>query len=230
MGYRWLAVILAAVLFNACGSSSGQDPPPAEGPLTYLALGASDAFGVGASPLSNGYVYRIDDALDRERAQPVALTNTGIPGALADEILEALELVLAIGLRPDLVTLWTGANDLTRGRATTDFAADLDGILGLLRQETAALIFMADLPDLTALPRFVQTPDPDVTAERVAAFNAVIEEQAALHGITLVRLSALPMEDDLTSDLDGFHPSDAGHARIAEAFLQAIRPALGLGP
>jgi acyl-CoA thioesterase I len=229
MGYdRWLMVMLAALLFTACGSSSGQDPPPVEGPLSYLALGASDAFGIGASPLTNGYVYRIDDALDQERAQPVDLTNTGIPGALADEILQALDLALGIGIRPDLVTLWTGANDLTRGRPPADFAADLDAILGRLRQDTAALIFMADLPDLTALPRFVQEPDPDVTAERVAAFNAEIEGLAALHGVTLVRLSELPVEEELTSDLDGFHPSDEGHARIAEAFLQVIRPALGL--
>jgi acyl-CoA thioesterase I len=147
MGYRWFAAILATALFTACGSSSGGDAPPVEGPLNYLALGASDAFGIGASPLTNGYVYRIDEALDNERAQPVHLTNTGIPGALADKILEALDIVLAIGLRPDLVTLWTGANDLTSGRTTIDFAADLDAILGRLRQETDALIFMADLPD-----------------------------------------------------------------------------------
>jgi lysophospholipase L1-like esterase len=81
---------------------------------------------------------------------------------------------------------------------------------------------------LTVLPRFILEPDPDVTAERVVAFNAVIEDQAALHGVTLVRLSAVPVEEELTSDADGFHPSNEGHARIAEAFMQVIRPALGL--
>ncbi len=158
------------------------------------------------------------------------LVNLGIPGALADDIGKALDLALATGIDPALVTLWTGANDLTRGRDPADFAADLDSILSRLRTETAASIFLADLPDLTALPRFVDEPDPDVTAERVAAYNAAIEELAATYDVTLVRLSALPMEAELTSDIDGFHPSNAGHAAIAEAFLQEIRPALGLTP
>jgi lysophospholipase L1-like esterase len=38
----------------------------------------------------------------------------------------------------------------------------------------------------------------------------------------------VPVEEELTSDADGFHPSNEGHARIAEAFMQVIRPALGL--
>lgn len=230
----WLIWLMAAAFLTACGSSSDDDevppqsPPPVAGTLTYLALGASDAFGVGATPLNNGYVYRIERALDNERTDPVNLFNSGVPGALADDILHALDLALLAGIRPDFVTLWTGANDLTQGRSPAVFESDLAAILDRLRRETSALIFMADLPDLTALPRFVADPDADVTRDRVAAFNAVIEGQAARHGVTLVRLSALPVGSDLTSDVDGFHPSDAGHARIADSFLQVIRPALGL--
>lgn len=230
MSYRWLAGMMAAVLLTACGGSSDDDAPPSvEGPLSYLALGASDAVGIGAFPLENGYVFRIEDTLEIERDQPVDLVNLGVPGALADDIVDVLDLALATGIRPDIVTLWTGANDLTQSRSPEDFGADLEAILSRLRQETAALIFLGDLPDLTALPRFVMDPDMDVTLERLAAFNAVIENQAALHGAALVPISTLPvMEADLTSDVDGFHPSDEGHARIAELFLQVIRPALGL--
>lgn len=232
MRIGWLAGIMVAVLLSACGSSSDDDdaPTPIAGPLTYLALGASDAAGIGASPLENGYVYRIDEALEDERGEEVTLINLGIPGALADEIVQALDLALLGGVHPDLVTLWAGANDLTRGRDPADFAAELDAMLLLLREESAPLIFLADLPDLTLLPRFVLEPDTDVTPRRVAAFNAVIEEMAVRHGATLVRLSALPVEAELTSDLDGFHPSNEGHARIAEEFLRVIRPALGLPP
>lgn len=161
MRKRYLAWMVWAALLTACGGSSGGDGPPPSGPLTYLALGASDAAGIGASTLENGYVYRIERALEEERAQPVELTNTGIPGALADDILDVLRLALLIGTRPDMVTLWSGANDLTQGRSPEDFWRDLESMLALLRQETDALIFLGDLPDLSALPRFVADPDPD---------------------------------------------------------------------
>jgi lysophospholipase L1-like esterase len=229
MPIRWLGVIAAVVLLVACGGSSDDDdPPPVTGPLDYLALGASDAFGIGADPLTNGYVYRIEGALENERGEVVNLTNLGVPGALADDIRSVLDGALAIGVSADIVTLWTGANDLTRGRTPADFEADLDAMLTRLRQETGARIFLADLPDLTLLPTFIAEPDPDVTPARVAAFNAVIQGAAARHGVFLVRLSTLPVTADLTSDVDGFHPSNEGHARIADLFLQVIRPALGL--
>lgn len=229
MGMKWLSGILGLVLLAACGSSSGDDDdPPAGGPLTYLGVGASDAAGVGAEPpLVNGYVFRIENALESERGEPVDLTPAAFPGGNANDVLSAVNLALATGISPDLVTVWVGANDLTQGRSPEAFQADLDAILSRLRG-TGATIFMGDLPDLTALPRFIAEPDPDVTLERVTAFNAVITTLAGRYGATLVPLSAVPMEADLTSDVDGFHPSNAGHARIAETFLQAIRPALGL--
>ena len=45
----------------------------------------------------------------------------------------------------------------------------------------------------------------------------------------MVDLYAEPVEEDLVSE-DGFHPSDEGYRRIAEEFLEAILPALGLAP
>jgi lysophospholipase L1-like esterase len=46
----------------------------------------------------------------------------------------------------------------------------------------------------------------------------------------VVDLHGEPVEDDLVSDADGFHPNNQGHARIAEEFLGVIMPALGLAP
>lgn len=230
MGLRWLAATLGLFVLSACGDSSGSDRrPPPSGTLKYLALGASDAAGIGAFPLENGYVFRIEAALERERGQAVELTNLAIPGGLADDLLALLEPALTAGILPDFATVWTGANDLTQGRSPEELEGDLDTIL-LRLQQTGALIFVGDLPDLTTLPRFVAEPDPDVTPERVAAFNAVIRSLATRYGATLVPLSQVPVESELTSDVDGFHPSNEGHARIAEMFLQEIRPALGAVP
>ncbi len=207
-------------------------PPEAIGRkerVLYVALGASDAFGVGAEPVGNGYVYRIRDALDRE-VRRVDLINLGIPGAEADRIGDSARVLLESGARPDIVTLWTGANDVIAGRPAADFESDLDNLLARLRGDSGAFVVVANIPDLTQLPRFRARPEPKVTRERVRTFNDAIARQAKRHDVPATDLYAQPVERDLVSDIDGFHPSNEGHARIARHFLDVMLPALGFGP
>lgn len=195
--------------------------------FVYLALGASDATGVGALPLTEGYVYLIKDELDR-RLPGVALLNLGVPGARIDLIKEQVRLAVQVGTKADLVTLWTGANDLVHGDGVAKFQEDLRFILQNLRKHVSKVIAVANLPDLTQLPRFRSTPDPAVNRERVSAFNRAIEEEARAVGAPVVDLFAQPVRDDLVFDLDGFHPNDAGHREIARLFLEVILPAVGV--
>ena len=46
----------------------------------------------------------------------------------------------------------------------------------------------------------------------------------------VVDLYGEPVEDELVSDEDGFHPNNEGHRQIAERFLRAILPGFGLAP
>ncbi len=64
-----------------------------------------------------------------------------------------------------------------------------------------------------------------MTRARVDAFNARIEAAVAAHGCVLVRLSNLSLALD-TFSIDGFHPSNTGHARIADIFWAQIQPRL----
>lgn len=215
--------VLGLLVISGCGGGARK----VEGNLFYLALGASDAVGIGASPLGDGYVYRIGRGLEGA-GQPTRLLNTGIPGARVEDIRRALELVLDAGAEPHLVTLWTGANDLIAGSDPGEFEEDLEKILESLEEETDAFVVIADLPDLTRIPRFVAEPSGTVTRERVDAFNAAIRRQAEDFDVPVAKLSEVPLTSELTSDVDGFHPSDAGHRAIAETFLSLILPAFGL--
>ena len=196
--------------------------------IDYLALGASDAAGVGAVPPTEGYVFLIEDELE-DRVDDVHLVNLGIPNGDIAAIERALEGFLATGQEPDLVTLWVGPNDVIRGDDPEDFEGDLEDILEQLREETDAVIVMANIPQLTQLPRFREEPDPDVTEERVEAFNEAIERQAERFDVSIVDLHEEDVEEDLVSDVDGFHPNNEGHRRIADEFLEVILPELGLG-
>lgn len=218
-----LVVLVCCVGVLACA----QVPREKKIELVYLALGASDATGVGALPLTEGYVYLIKDELDR-RLSGVALLNLGVPGARINLIKEQARLAVQVGTKADLVTLWTGANDLIHGDGATTFQEDLRFILQNLWNHVSKVIVVANLPDLTQLPRFRRTPDPAVNLERVRAFNRAIEVEARAVGASVVDLFAQPVRDDLVFDLDGFHPNDAGHREIARLFLEVILPALGV--
>ncbi|MGB7291251.1 MAG: SGNH/GDSL hydrolase family protein [Thermodesulfobacteriota bacterium] len=190
-------------------------------------MGASDAVGIGAVPLTNGYVFRIRDALEEESFN-VDLRNLGILAAELDEIKLAVELLLsdiALGIvgAPDLITIWVGANDIISGVTPEEFESNLEDILIQLSEETSAFIVIANIPDLTQLPSFIENPDDDVTLERINAFNSIIESLAIEFDIPVVDLFEEPIDDMLVSQ-DGFHPSNEGHQRIADLFLEIILP------
>lgn len=214
-----LAFLLAA--FPGCGGSDGPTSPSPGGRTVYAALGASDAVGVGASPLTSGYVFQIADRIAGVRGG-VDLRNLGIPGARIDRFLNPM-LPQAVETGPEIVTVWAGSNDLIAGASPEAFGAQLGRLLGDLRDRTGAQVFVGDLVDLTRAPRFRDNLDDDVTRGRIDAFNARIRSSAAASGAVLVRLSSVPVDDSLFA-ADGFHPSNAGHARLADAFWGEIAP------
>jgi acyl-CoA thioesterase-1 len=218
-----LLILVSCVSVLACAKA----PKDKKIEFVYLALGASDATGVGASPLSEGYVFLIKRELDK-RVPGVALVNLGVPGARIDLIKEQVRIATQVNTKANLVTLWTGTNDLVRGDDPKTFQEDLRFVLQNVRKSISKTIVVANLPDLTQLPRFRSDPSPVVTIGRVQAFNRAIEQEARTADASLVNLFAHPVRDDLVVDLDGFHPNDAGHREIARLFLQVILPKLGV--
>ena len=190
--------------------------------LLYMAIGASDALGIGATPITNGYVFRIEDALE-DGDTNVHLVNVAIPDGTVEMITDAAQLALQVVPEPDVVTIWVGVNDMIEGVAPEQFEEELDNLLDEL-DGSGATAAIADIPDLTELPRFRDNTNTNVTDSRIDAFNQAIHDQAEAHGMVLVRLSGEQVEDRLVSDADGFHPNDAGHAKIAELFLETIGP------
>lgn len=222
-GYRGLLVVvwcaLLVTICGACGGSSGGDP------IAYAALGPSDVVGVGATPLTNGYVYLIEDSVERESGKGVDLENLGIPAAQIKQIKDIEVEILKRSAQPNLITLSTGANDLIAGDAVSSFEAGLHDVLVELRAiSPSGVIAISNLPDLTKLPRFQDNPDRDVTEARVRAYNAAIARQASNSNVLIADLYSVPLQDSYVNDVDGFHPSDAGHQAIATAFLAVLRP------
>jgi lysophospholipase L1-like esterase len=149
-------------------------------------------------------------------AGPMLYANLGVRGRTTREIRQG-QLAPALAMRPDLVTLFSGTNDVIRGGF--DVAAvrdDLAAMHGAIRA-TGAMLLTFTLPDLAGVIPFARRISP-----RVAALNDAIREVAASHGSTLVDLAMHPVASDprLWSD-DRLHANATGHARIAAALALA---------
>ncbi len=226
------AIAIIALISGGCG---GEDFLVGdEDDITYLAIGASDALGVGAIPEDEGYVFRIEDELDEELEEDVELCGlclVALPAAELDQIKDLLDVALDAGVDPDLVTILVGANDILEGVEPEDFGSDLRDVLNRLLDEAPdAIIVIGNVPDLTQIPRFMDGSDEDVTLERITAFNEVIENLAQEFNLPpVVDLFSVMITDDFVAD-DGFHPSDEGHQIIAELFLEVILSEFGVVP
>jgi lysophospholipase L1-like esterase len=216
-----LAIVSLLATIVGCGGGSDENE------IRYVAMGARDATGIGANPPSDGYVFKIEDGLEASTGKNVSLINLGIPGATAD-IIEEVELPIAKNSKPDLVTIFMGGNDINDGVSAESFANEVRSVVESMVNDTDAIVVIVNLPDVSKLPRFVESPDTDVTTAKVAAYNQVISDIAVEFNIPVVDLSSEPIEDYLISS-DGFHPNNQGYQKIADKFLEIIIPIFGTG-
>ncbi|HET8629337.1 MAG TPA: SGNH/GDSL hydrolase family protein [Thermomicrobiales bacterium] len=200
---------------------AGQRQGAAATPGVYVALGASDAVGVGADrPERDGWVPLVQAGLP----PGTQLVNLGVSGATLGDVLAA-QLPVALDARPRWVTLWPGVNDLRDGVALDTFAGQLDTLLGRLAGAPGATVVVLNIPDLRVLPAFAGVDHAQLDAT-VHQWNAVIADAARRHGALLVDLYAgwreLAAHPEYVS-ADGFHPSSAGYRRIADFALAALK-------
>lgn len=216
-----LLLLSLGMILVACGP--GQEGTAKD--MAYVALGASDAVGVGAThPAQDGWVPLLAAALP----DGTPVVNLGVSGATLGDVVRG-QLPIAADAAPRWLTLWAGPNDLRGGVALGTFAAQLDQILATLRPPagTARTMLVLNLPDLRLLPVFART-DPNELDRRVREWNATIAATVARYAAYAVLVDLYGGWAELAANPnyisgDGFHPSNAGYRRIAELALAALR-------
>jgi lysophospholipase L1-like esterase len=229
---RWLlaiAVLAVATGCSAAGVASRMLPADRDADVLYVALGDSTVQGIGASSREANYVSRLHARL-RERYPRARLENLGVGGATSRDVIEA-QLQRAVDLKPHLVTLSVGPNDITSRVSVQAYAEHMDTILGRLADETGAVIVVNLLPDLAVTPRFRRGELAPIVGRLSSEFNEALERLAKRHGASVVDLYAasrreVPGRPELLAR-DGYHPSDLGYARWAELMWDAVRPRIG---
>jgi acyl-CoA thioesterase-1 len=235
--------VICAAFASACSAAPAAQPSPTRGPtaspsptpssapatatvspgVKYVAIGASDTVGVGASDPAKGSWPALVAA--RLPAGSPPYTNLGVAGSLALQAVSQ-QLPGAIAQKPTLVSVWLAVNDLNATIEPASFAGSLGQIVDGLVQKTDATIFVGNVPDLRTVPAYASADKTRLLAG-IQAYNDAITAIAARNParVKVVDLFAgsAALVSTATVSQDGFHPSDEGYQLIAERFASAMR-------
>lgn len=179
---------------------------------TYVALGDSLTVGTG-DVLPDGRLRGFADVLATTLPPGSRYANLARTSVRVDEVARD-QVPSAVRMRPDLVTVVAGVNDVIALRFDAGRVAEwMDHVFAALRRGLpSAGIATAVLPDLRAHSRVAR-----LGARRVAALNDGVLLAAARRDVLVVRLDAIAVaRHDLA--VDRMHPSAGGHQQIAAAF------------
>ncbi|MFH9552897.1 SGNH/GDSL hydrolase family protein [Streptomyces sp. NPDC017435] len=185
----------------------------------YTAIGDSLTEGLGDPDPAGGHrgwADRLAEIL-AEHQPGLSYANLAVRGKTAAQI-RAEQLAPALELRPDLVTVMAGMNDLVRsGFDAGAVIADIEEMFARLTGSGArvATVTFPDLGKVSPLARRV--------LPRIVDLNARLRAAAERHGVIVLDVYAHPVTTDprLWAD-DRLHASPLGHARIASGMAHTL--------
>jgi len=185
----------------------------------YVAIGDSSTEGLDDPDGRGGYrgwANRLAETIAATQG-PLLYANLAVRGRSTRRILEE-QLDRAVAMRPDLVTLFSGTNDVVRPRFDVRaFATDVATMHSALIGGGATLLTFT-LPDLAPV-----LPLARPIAPRIRVMNDAVRRVAAASGAILVDLARHAMASDARIwSPDRLHANAEGHRRIAAALAHAL--------
>jgi lysophospholipase L1-like esterase len=185
----------------------------------YVAIGDSSTEGLDDPDPRGGYrgwANRLAERIARTQGS-LLYANLGVRGRRTRRILEE-QLEPALAMHPDLVTVFSGTNDVIGARVDIDAVArDMETMQRALAGAGATVLTFT-LPDLSAV-----MPLARIAAPRVRALNEALRAVAKASGAVLVDVAMHPVASDARLwSTDRLHANSLGHARIAHALANAL--------
>jgi len=186
----------------------------------YVAMGDSFTEGIGdpepRSPGGNrGWADRVAEVL-ASTTDEFAYANLAIRGRLLQQIIDE-QVDTALALRPDLITISAGGNDIIRPNTDPDDIADrLDGAVKRLRAGGATVVLFNG-PDIG------MTPVLNRSRGKIAIYNENLRRVAAVRGAITADMWALrELRDPRMWAPDRLHFSPIGHNTVARMVLDTL--------
>jgi len=199
-------------------------------PYRFVALGDSLTEGMVDATPDGGYrgwadrlAEHLDAGMRADGRTPLEYANLAVRGRLLPQIVEE-QVPQAVALRPDLVSLIGGGNDLLRPGNDPDSMAALfaDAVATLTAAGAHVLIGTGfDTRNATLLRR---------NRSAVGIYNSHLWGIARRYGCSVLDLWSIPSLHDRRSwGEDRIHLSPAAHATVALAALEALGRSLPEG-
>ena len=208
---------------NCSGTPSAETTTPGSAVhpwRRYVALGDSFTEGIGdVDPHSpggyRGWADRVAEQLSHG-VDDFAYANLAIRGRLITQILDE-QARPALDLKPDLISLCAGGNDVIRPGGDPDAIADkLDALMRLLATSNATILLFTG-PDIR------DTPVLGGIRGKVAIYNENVRAIAARYDAVVADLWSLrELHEPRMWAADRLHFSPMGHHTIAAMALDAL--------
>ena len=178
--------------------------------------------------LGKGYVATVaENLLAVHSGNPIRIANMGVSGNTVKDLATRWDADV-LALAPDWLSVMIGINDVWRQFRKSDmgvavmpdeFERTYDALIARTRTRLQGLILMT--------PFYVQGDRSDPMRRRLEEYRAMTTKLAARHGAILVDTQAaidlaLAEQDYAEIAEDRVHPTKAGHAIVARAFLCAV--------
>ncbi|HEY8815747.1 MAG TPA: SGNH/GDSL hydrolase family protein [Candidatus Dormibacteraeota bacterium] len=197
--------------------------------LRYLALGDSYTIGTGASNESHNYPSLLAARLSDATGAAVGLTNPAVNGFTTQDLIDH-ELGFIPGVKPDLVTILIGVNDIVQGRSakvyTRTVAAIYDavGALALPLGRVAGI----SIPNWSVVPAAAGFGDPGRLRRLTDEFNTLAQREASRRAFMWVDITEVSTSHHGSPgwiSSDQLHPGDSQYAAWAVVIWSAVREA-----
>ena len=152
--------------------------------------------------------------------------NPAVNGYTSADLI-AEELPQLDGLRPELVSVLVGANDVVQGVPDSQYAGNVAVILEeLLTRLPPSRIVGVATPDYSLTPAGAGFGDPALASDAVVRINAILREACEGRGVAFVpdifEISQRVTDDPSLVADDGLHPSGWQYAAWVEAILPVV--------
>jgi acyl-CoA thioesterase-1 len=208
-------LVVAAAVLAACGGSGEVSA------LRFVGLGDSYTIGTSVAEAErwpNQLVERIDEL--------ELVGNPAVNGFTSADLIND-ELPQLDALRPELVSVLIGVNDVVQGVPDSQYAGNVAIILEeLLTRLPPNRIVCIATPDYTVTPSGAAFGDPAQQSDAIGRFNSILREACEQRGIRFVaeifELSQGAQADPSLVADDGLHPSGKQYSLWVDAIAPVV--------